>query len=86
MLTKRAVGWDPGDIARIEEDGGKAIDPPEVRQERAARWISASLLLALAVWRAGQDADVLVDEMPLDRPLWWLGGCPPRGAALRAFP
>ncbi|MFB6815415.1 hypothetical protein ACFCV8_12830 [Streptomyces sp. NPDC056347] len=31
------------------------------------------MLLALAVWRAGQDADVLVDEMPLDRPLWWLG-------------
>ncbi|MFB6815414.1 hypothetical protein ACFCV8_12825 [Streptomyces sp. NPDC056347] len=37
VLTKRAVGWDPGDIERIEEDGGKVIDPPEVRQERAAR-------------------------------------------------
>lgn len=73
-LAKRVIGWDPGDIDRIEEDGGRVIDLPEDRRERATRWMPAARLLALAVWRAGQDGDLLVDEVPLDRPLWWLDG------------
>ncbi|PKV84241.1 hypothetical protein [Streptomyces sp. TLI_146] len=74
MLMKRGIGWDPGDIEKIEQDGGVIIDPPEARKERLERWIPAARLLALAVWRAARDADLLVDDVPLDRPLWWLGG------------
>ncbi|MFH8295363.1 hypothetical protein [Streptomyces sp. NPDC018059] len=72
-LTKRVMGWDPGDIERIEEEGGAADDPAE-RAQRLTRWMPAARLLALAVWRAARDAGVLVDEVPLDQPLWWLGG------------
>ncbi|MGW6455489.1 hypothetical protein ACWF94_06095 [Streptomyces sp. NPDC055078] len=71
-LTDRYIGYDPGDIERIEEEGGIAdADPGE---ERLTRWMPATLLLALAVWRAARDADVLVDDVPLDQPLWWLDG------------
>ncbi|MGW5122063.1 hypothetical protein ACWEQ8_42615 [Streptomyces noursei] len=36
--------------------------------------LPSSRLLALALWRAGTDADLLVDDVPLHRALWWLGG------------
>ncbi|MER5781261.1 hypothetical protein ABT104_05960 [Streptomyces mobaraensis] len=74
VLTRRAIGWDPADTERIEEDGGVILDPPEARRERLTRWMPAARLLALAVWRAARESQVLVDDVPLDRPLWWLGG------------
>ncbi|MGW9454224.1 hypothetical protein [Streptomyces sp. NPDC055632] len=73
-LTKRHIGYDPGDIERIEEDGGVIVDDPAGREERRTKWMPASMLLALALWRAARTDQILVDEVALDRPLWWLGG------------
>ncbi|GAA2673570.1 hypothetical protein GCM10009864_50310 [Streptomyces lunalinharesii] len=58
---------------------------PEAAAERTRTWLPASRLLALALWRAGRDADLLVDDIPLHRALWWLGvwtrGVAPRAGA-----
>lgn len=73
-LTKRTIGYDPGDIERIEEDGEIADVGPVAREERLTRWMPAAQLLALSVWRAARSEGVLVDDVALHRPLWWLGG------------
>jgi hypothetical protein len=69
-LTQRHMGWHVADAERYEAEG----DPPEAARERSWRWLPASLLLALSLWRAARAADQLVDEIPLNRALWWLGG------------
>ncbi|MFE3629390.1 hypothetical protein [Streptomyces goshikiensis] len=73
-LTKRHIGYDPGDVEAIEENGGSSVEDPEKSQQRLVRWMPAAQLLALALWRAARDADVLVEAVPLERALWWLGG------------
>ncbi|MFI1201654.1 hypothetical protein ACH4VR_19745 [Streptomyces sp. NPDC020883] len=57
---------------------------PEAAAERRRTWLPASRLLALALWRAGRDAGLLVDDVPVQRALWWLGGA--RGGDLFARP
>ncbi|MGW6744826.1 hypothetical protein ACWGDX_29515 [Streptomyces sp. NPDC055025] len=70
-LTKRHIGYSPGDIGLIESG---RVDTPGARRERTATWLPAAQLLALALWRAARSEDVLVDDVPLTRALWWLGG------------
>lgn len=75
-LTKRAIGYDPHDLEQIEADS-RTLSAAQMQQaaaERRQQWIPASQLLALAVWRAALDAQNRVDDVPLDRPLQWLGG------------
>ncbi|MEV5598922.1 GNAT family N-acetyltransferase [Streptomyces sp. NPDC052496] len=45
-----------------------------ISAERHETWLPAAVLLALALWRAGREADVLADEIPLDAALPWLVG------------
>ncbi|MFE7115132.1 hypothetical protein ACFU99_06870 [Streptomyces sp. NPDC057654] len=68
-LTKYRIGYDPADLSRAE----RPEDPEETRRRREV-WMPASTLLALALWRAARFEALLVDEVPLPRALWWLGG------------
>ncbi|MEU1669432.1 hypothetical protein ABZ547_38835 [Streptomyces sparsogenes] len=75
-LTAWTIGYDRNSPP---QDRGSAA---QTARERT--WLPAAALLALALWRAGRDADVLVDDVPLDRALWWLGGA--RHGELHAAP
>ncbi|MEU1792128.1 hypothetical protein ABZ553_40900 [Streptomyces sparsogenes] len=66
VLTTWRIGYDR---SMPPQDRGSAA---QIARERT--WLPAAKLLALALWRAGRDVDVLVDDVPLDRALWWLGG------------
>ncbi|MEE6269132.1 hypothetical protein V2E29_26285 [Streptomyces diastatochromogenes] len=80
QLTQRRIGYSPGDLDAYQA----GQHTPEAAAERARTWLPASRLLALALWRAGRDADLLVDDVPLHRALWWLGGA--RAGDLYAAP
>ncbi|WP_367140693.1 MULTISPECIES: hypothetical protein [Streptomyces] len=71
VLTKRHLGYDPLDVDRIETKG---TGTPEEHRERVAVWRPAARLVALALWRAARADGIRVDDVPLDRGLWWLGG------------
>ncbi|MEW1675313.1 hypothetical protein ACWEQ8_07650 [Streptomyces noursei] len=70
QLTQRRIGYSPGDLDAYQA----GQHTPEAAAERARIWLPASRLLALALWRAGRDTHLLVDDVPLHRALWWLGG------------
>ncbi|MFJ9523587.1 hypothetical protein ACIRPK_35825 [Kitasatospora sp. NPDC101801] len=70
VLTKRALGYDPGDLLALEA----GLDTAEAAIDRQHLWLPASRVLALAAWRASRELDVQVDDLPLSRCLWWLGG------------
>ncbi|MGP8298162.1 hypothetical protein ACTPOK_09475 [Streptomyces inhibens] len=80
QLTQRRVGYDPDDVDAYEA----GLHTREASEERMRVWLPASRLLALALWRAAREADVLVDEIPVNRALWWLGGA--RGGDLYTEP
>ncbi|KAB7835749.1 hypothetical protein [Streptomyces mobaraensis] len=71
LLTRRRLGWDALDLERVDEEGP---DSPESHHERLAVWMPAARLLGLALWRAAQDAECAVDDVPLEQVLRWLDG------------
>ncbi|AJC58563.1 hypothetical protein [Streptomyces sp. 769] len=70
QLTERRIGYSAGDVDAYEA----GEHTPEAAAERRRSWLPASRLLALALWRAGREAGLLVDDVPVQRALWWLGG------------
>ncbi|MFP3991032.1 hypothetical protein U9R90_26900 [Streptomyces sp. E11-3] len=68
-LTQRHIGYSADDL----EGYAAGEHTPEARSERETKWLPASRLLALALWRAARNDACLVDEVPLHRALWWLG-------------
>ncbi|QHC26406.1 hypothetical protein [Streptomyces sp. GS7] len=70
QLTQRRIGYSPGDMDAYEA----GEHTPEAASERRRTWLPASRLLALALWRAAHDAGLLVDDVPVTRALWWMGG------------
>ncbi|MFE7272544.1 hypothetical protein [Streptomyces sp. NPDC057623] len=71
VLTQRHIGYHADDLDLYASG---ASSTPEAVSERDERWLPASRLLALAVWRAARHEGVLIDDVDLARPLWWLGG------------
>lgn len=65
---QRYTGWDVRDVERMQQ----ADDT--VREEREERWLPASTVLALALWRAARHREVLGDDVELHMCLGWLGG------------
>ena len=71
ILTQRHIGYAADDLA-LYACGTSST--PESVSEREHTWLPANRLLALAVWRAARHEGRLVDDVDLNRPLWWLGG------------
>ncbi|WP_148312641.1 hypothetical protein [Streptomyces noursei] len=70
QLTQRRIGYSAGDLDAYEA----GEHTREAAAERMRTWLPASRLLALALWRASRDAGLLIDDVPVTRALWWLGG------------
>jgi len=71
VLTQRHIGYHADDLD-LYASGTSST--PEAVSEREDTWLPANRLLALAVWRAARHEGLLIDDVDLTRPLWWLGG------------
>ncbi|GGT64806.1 hypothetical protein GCM10010207_75070 [Streptomyces atratus] len=71
-LVKAMLGYDPTDLDRIEAEGTTGIQ--EEKYEIEDRWVPATLLLTLALWRTARTMDVLVDDVPLYQARPFLSG------------
>ncbi|MDO0936536.1 hypothetical protein QQY66_34315 [Streptomyces sp. DG2A-72] len=71
VLTQRHIGYHADDLDLYASG---TASTPEAISEREDTWLPANRILALAVWRAARHEGLLVDDVDLARPLWWLGG------------
>jgi len=73
-----------GELFRAAREDRSGTEMTDQKQQRLDA--GASMVLALAIWRAGRAAGTAVDDVPLARALWWLGGAEYEGLFQQPLP